>query len=116
MNRHMDHFRDARLMLDDRPIVEGFEGYIGCREKSGHRKEWHGYFLIDADEHLDPDLKYTLALADGSRAMIRASDIRDIDPAGSGDHAVEFYVIGDLRTAGRRRSCLGDDGRPARSL
>ena len=116
MNRHMDHFRDASLTLDDQPIVEGFEGYIGCREKSGHRKEWHGYFMIGAGEHLDPDQKYTLALADGSRATIRASDIRDLDESSDKEHAVEFYVIGDIRGAGRRRSCLDSDDRDRRPL
>ena len=102
MQRHMDHFRDAKLHRDDELILEGFEGYIGSREKSGRRKEWHGYFLVGAREHLDPELKYTLEFSDGSKATIRGSDISACEAEGGNLHAVEFYVVGDIRGGGRR--------------
>ena len=102
MQRHMDHFRDAKLFLDDDLLLEGFEGYIGFREKSGHRKEWHGYFLVEAAHHLDPSRKYTLVLGDGASATIRGSDLSACEINGGEKHAVEFYVVGDLRGAGRR--------------
>ncbi|RUL89717.1 HAD family hydrolase [Tautonia sociabilis] len=111
MQRHMDHFRDAKLLLDNQPILEGFEGYIGSREKSGRRKEWHGYFLAEATVHLDPEQKYTLVLGDGTTAMIRGSDIAACEADGGTRHAVEFYVVGDLRGTGRRHHGLEHEAR-----
>ena len=106
MQRHLDHFRDARLLLDDQLLLEGVEGYLGFREKSGHRKEWHGYFLVGSAVHLDPDLKYTLTLADGSSGTIRGSDLSACQAEGGDRHAVEFYVVGDFRGVGRRHHGL----------
>lgn len=111
MQRHMDHFRDAKLYREDELILDGFEGYIGSRDKPGHRKEWHGYFLVDAREHLDPELKYTLVLSDGSKATIRGSDITACEADGGEKHAVEFYVVGDIRGSSRRGHGLEHAGR-----
>jgi hypothetical protein len=102
----MDHFRDAKLFQEDELILEGFEGYLGYREKSSHRKEWHGYFLVGAKVHLDPELKYTLELIDGSKATIRGSDIPAAEVQGGELHAVEFYVVGDFRGGTRRHHGL----------
>ncbi|QDV37239.1 hypothetical protein [Tautonia plasticadhaerens] len=111
MQRHLDHFRDAKLYREGELILEQFEGYIGCREKSGHRKEWHGYFLVSAREHLDPESKYTLELSDGSKATIRGSDISSCESDGGEKHAVEFYVVGDIRGGSRRSIGLEHSGR-----
>ena len=99
MQRHMDHFRDAKLYCDDQLLLEGVEGYLGYREKSGNRREWHGYFLVGASDHLNPEIKYTLILNDGSTATIRGADITACESEGGHRHAVEFYVIGDFRSA-----------------
>jgi len=111
MSRHMDHFRNARLYQDENLHVESIEGFMGCREKAGRRKEWHGYFLVDQSVHLEPTVKYSLVLDDGSTATIRACDLEKCEEQDKGRHAVEFYVVGELRAAGRRRHGLESSGR-----
>lgn len=102
MQRHLDHFREATLWCDDRLMLEGVEGYLGYREKAGRRKEWHGYFLIGSEHHLNPEMRYTLTLSDGTSATIRGSDITACEADDGQRHAVEFYVIGEFRPTGRR--------------
>ena len=112
MQRHqMDHFRDAKLYRDEELVLEGFEGFISCREKSARRKEWHGYFLAPNCDHLDAESKYTLVLGDGSSATIRASDLSECEDKEADRHAVEFYVVGELRASGRRQHGLDLAGR-----
>lgn len=106
MQRHMDHFREATLWCDDQLMLEGVEGYLGFRERPGRRKEWHGYFLVGAEHHLNPELRYTLTLSDGTSATIRGSDITACEADGGKRHAVEFYVIGEFRSTGGRLGSL----------
>jgi hypothetical protein len=104
MNRqqsHMEHFRNARILQGETVLIEGLDGILSCREKSSHRREWHGYFETRQEIHLAPGVHYTLVLGDGRSAEINAGEIRGVDPTGVKMHVVEFYVVGDLHYQGR---------------
>lgn len=104
----MEHFRDARLLDGETTVLEHVEGYLGAHVKSHGRKQWHGYFELDSEQHVATGAHYQLVLPDGRMAEINAADIRDSDIPGRRTHVAEFYVIGEIRS---HRRNLRDDGR-----
>jgi hypothetical protein len=104
----MEHFRDAKLMDGERVVLAGVEGYLGAHVKAHGRKQWHGYFELTNDQHVEAGGHYQLHLGDGRVAEINAADIRGSEHPGRHTHVAEFYVIGELRNA---RRGLKDAGR-----
>jgi hypothetical protein len=104
----MEHFRDAKLMDGERVVLQGVEGYLGAHIKAHGRKQWHGYFELTNDQHVESGAHYQLHLHDGRLAEINAADIRGSEVPGRQTHVVEFYVVGDVRHA---RRGLRDEGR-----
>jgi hypothetical protein len=99
----IEHFRGAKIFEGDRLIVENVEGELTFREKSGGRREWHGFIEVPNTVHIEGGAHLKLVLADHREAQINAADIRGSEVAGRMTHAVEFYVLGDLHGAGRGR-------------
>lgn len=99
---HMDHFRGAKLYKSGDLVLDDFEGYLACHEKSNHRKHWHGYFLVPESMHLEEGIPYHLVLADKREGDINLGEMRGCQAAG-GAHAVDFHVVGELVAGGRRR-------------
>lgn len=99
---HMDHYFGAKLQRGDETVLENFEVYIACHEKSNHRKHFHGYFMIPASDHLDEETTYKLVLADRREADIKLGELKGCEAAGGALHAVEFHVVGELRGGPRR--------------
>lgn len=99
---HMEHFRDGKLFEGERLVIEGLEGELAYREKSGGRKQWFGYFEVGSQTQIAAGSHYNLKLPDGRHAEINASDIRNSDVPGKATHAVEFYVVGEVRGQSRR--------------
>lgn len=99
---HMDHFRGAKLLRNGEIVLDDFEGYLACHEKSNHRKHWHGYFLVPESLHLEEGLSYHLVLADKREGDINLGELQGCQASG-GAHAVDFHVIGDFVVGGKRR-------------
>jgi hypothetical protein len=97
----MEHFREAKLYDGDALLIEHLDGHIGCHQKSPTRKQWHGYFELTADQHIPPGVHYRLVLTDGRTAEINAAEVQNSDVPGSHIHVAEFYVVGELKKAGR---------------
>ena len=104
----MEHFRDATVTDGDREVFAHAEGYLGFHEKSHGRKQWHGYFELNKDQHLVSGAHYQLHLTDGRVAEINAADVQGSDTPGKDVHIAEFYVVGEIRAM---RRGLRDDGR-----
>ncbi len=102
MNQHLEHFRGGKLLDDEATLVDGLEGHLTFRLKSGGRKEWHGYFELPADCHVEPGTHYRLVLADGRYADITSGDIDGTAGAGGKTHLAAFYVVGEVHAPGRR--------------
>ena len=100
---HIEHFRGARVYQGELVIVDNVEGELTYREKSGGRREWHGFIEVPNTIHIEGGAHLKLVLADHREAEINAADIRGSEVAGRTTHAVEFYVVGDLHGAGRPR-------------
>lgn len=103
----MEHFRHAKVLEGETVVLDDVEGHLGFHAKAGGRKQWHGYFELSRDQHLQVGVRYELVLADGRLAEINASDVPDSDRAGGATHMAHFYVVGELRNA---RRGLKDDG------
>lgn len=106
----MEHFRNARVVSGDSVVLDSVDGYLGFHVKAHGRKQWHGYFELTKDQHLEAGARYNLLLADGRLADINAADVRDSDTPGKQVHIAEFYVVGDVR---QQRRGLRDDVPPA---
>jgi hypothetical protein len=104
----MEHFRGAKLMDAELVVLENVEGYLGAHIKAHGRKQWHGYFELDNNQHVEAGAHYQLVLSDGRQAEINAADIRGSEVPGRSTHVVEFYVVGDVRNT---RRGLRDAGR-----
>lgn len=100
-HHHIEHFRHAKVTQDARVIVEDVEGELTYREKSGGRREWHGFMEVPNSVHIEAGARLKLTFADGRDAEINAADIRGSEVPGRTTHAVEFYVVGDLHQPGR---------------
>ncbi|GIW86971.1 MAG: hypothetical protein KatS3mg108_1295 [Isosphaeraceae bacterium] len=120
MNRHtshIEHFRGAKILRGEEVLIENLDGILSCREKSSHRREWHGYFETQQQIRLESGVHYKLVLNDGRSAEINAGEIRGVDPTGAKMHVVEFYVVGDLHYQGRpHRMGLDREAGARRSL
>lgn len=109
----MEHFRDARLLDGDSTVLERVEGYLGAHVKSHGRKQWHGYFELTDDQHVQSGAHYQLMLPDGRMAEINAADVPGSEIPGRHRHIAEFYVVGDVR--GARRGLRDETRRPTLS-
>jgi hypothetical protein len=95
----MEHFRGAKVVAGEQTVLEGVEGHLAMREKSGGRKEWFGYLEVPNDRHIQAGARYRLELADGRQADVNAADIPGSEVPGKPTHPVEFYVCGEVRGA-----------------
>jgi hypothetical protein len=100
----IEHFRGGKLIQGDQILIEGVEGELACREKSGGRKQWHGFVEVPNTVHIASGAHLKLVLGDGRTAEINAADIVGSEHPGRTTHAVEFYVVGDFHAQGRPRS------------
>jgi hypothetical protein len=102
-HHHLEHFRGAKVYEGERVLLDNAEGELTYREKSGGRREWHGFIEVPNSIHIEAGAHLKLVLADRREAEINAADIRGSEIAGRATHAVEFYVAGDLHVPGRGR-------------
>lgn len=103
MHHHMEHFRDSQLFRDETLIAGGVEGQLACRERSSNRLQWFGFFVVDQSVQIESGVRMRLVFHDGRTADIAAEEIRGCPIPGTTNHAIDFFVMGDLHYPGHRR-------------